>query len=480
LDPAHYHQLTKHAPDVLRIKTRYIDWSSQPNPFKEYLEIEGLGLPDPAPDTGFPTALAITEGLGAPRPLDGAEVARLLSLSAGVHRVLEIPNRPPIYFRTYACAGALYPIELYLASGGGEDLPPGLYHYHPLQGALRLLRDEDPRPWLVRASGRQHAVTEAPVSVILTGIPWRTTWKYEARGYRHLWWDAGMVLANLLALAASGGHQSQVVIGFDDDEVATLLGVDVEREMPICIVPIGYGQTGQHPVEPAVSPPEPRLNPAAPLSKFEKTYGEILEVHRSSKLAGSVAVQAWRIPRVESRSPDPGPLCSGFGIEKVIRRRGSRRVFEHHSIGADQLEGIIAHATNRLSCDWGGDLVQIGLIANAVDGLESGSYSCVGGTEQLTEGDLRKKASFLCLDQPLGGDAAATLFLMADLEHTTSILGNRGYRAAQLEAGIVAGRLYLGAYECRLGATGLTFFDDEVRAFFETEAEPMLVVAIGR
>jgi hypothetical protein len=69
---------------------------------------------------------------------------------------------------------------------------------------------------------------------------------------------------------------------------------------------------------------------------------------------------------------------------------------------------------------------------------------------------------------------------MTELAATTEKLGPRGYRAAQLEAGITAGRIYLGAYACSFGATGLTFYDDKVREFFKTKDEPMLVTALGR
>ena len=53
---------------------------------------------------------------------------------------------------------------------------------------------------------------------------------------------------------------------------------------------------------------------------------------------------------------------------------------------------------------------------------------------------------------------------------TKAILCNRGYRAAQLEGGITGGRLYLAAYAQRFGATGLTFFDDEVTEFLSPHA----------
>jgi hypothetical protein len=76
----------------------------------------------------------------------------------------------------------------------------------------------------------------------------------------------------------------------------------------------------------------------------------------------------------------------------------------------------------------------------------------------------------------------ATAFL-ADLPPILERLGNRGYRAAQLEAAIRAGKIYLAAYAQRLGATGLTFYDDEVTAFFSPHAagkSVMFLMALGQ
>jgi SagB-type dehydrogenase family enzyme len=479
LDAVEYHQRTKHSPVTVWRAAHRLDWANQPNPFKDYLGVEAIPLPDPTTPTRYSATLAVIEQPGPPRALDAPEVSRILNLAAGVSRIYELPGGEQIFFRTYACAGALYPVEVYLACGGVDGLEPGLYHFHPLESALRRLRDGDPRPYLVRASGSRSSVATAPVAVILTGIPWRTTWKYRARGYRHLYWDSGMILANLLALAASGGHPAEVLLGFADEELNRLVGVDGEREMAICIVPVGT-QTQSEALAPPSGPPEPIDHRAAPLSETEAGYPEIPAVHRQAGLASPEAAALWRADR-DGRAVSSGPeLCSDTGIERVILRRGSKRAFKRAPIPAEQLEGIIDHATQRLSCDWTGPLVQIRLIANSVEGLEPGAYAYDHGFELLAAGNFRDKARFLCLDQPLGGDAAATLFLLADLDLAFQTMGNRGYRAAQLEAGIVAGRLYLGAYACRLGATGLTFYDDEVRRFFQTEAEPMMTVAIGR
>jgi hypothetical protein len=128
-------------------------------------------------------------------------------------------------------------------------------------------------------------------------------------------------------------------------------------------------------------------------------------------------------------------------------------------------------------------LTQPYLIANRVEGLESGAYRFDGGLHLLATGDFAGEAGYLCLEQQLGHDAAATHFLMADLGDVFDRFGDRGYRLAQLEAGVVAGRMYLGAEAHRLGATGLTFYDDDVTRFFVAAGGAprscMLVLAVG-
>ncbi|HLJ07859.1 MAG TPA: hypothetical protein VKX24_04935, partial [Acidimicrobiia bacterium] len=131
----------------------------------------------------------------------------------------------------------------------------------------------------------------------------------------------------------------------------------------------------------------------------------------------------------------------------------------------------------------GSRLIVPHLIANRLDGLEPGAYVYDQAFALLGSGDFSAEAGYLCLEQVLGRDAAATHFLMADLPAVLATLGERGYRAAQLEAGVTGGRIYLAAEAHRIGATGLTFYDDEVTAFFAPPGVPprscMLVTAAG-
>ncbi len=103
--------------------------------------------------------------------------------------------------------------------------------------------------------------------------------------------------------------------------------------------------------------------------------------------------------------------------------------------------------------------------------------------ELLKAGKFRAEAYRLGLEQQLPADACVDVFFLADLNRILAAYGNRGYRAVQLEAGAIGGKMYLAAYALRLGASGLTFFDDEVVQFFSPHAKDksaIFLLAIGK
>jgi len=131
----------------------------------------------------------------------------------------------------------------------------------------------------------------------------------------------------------------------------------------------------------------------------------------------------------------------------------------------------------------GSSLLRYEVAVHAVRDVPPGLYHWVEGAAQpyrlMPEGQVRELSRGLCLDQSLGGDSAYTVYACADLESILNRWGDRGYRIAQLEAGIAAGRLQLSAFALDYGGTGLTFFDDDVSAAFGTSAACMLAISIG-
>jgi hypothetical protein len=128
----------------------------------------------------------------------------------------------------------------------------------------------------------------------------------------------------------------------------------------------------------------------------------------------------------------------------------------------------------------GTTLLEHDLAVHGIEGVEPGAYRWRDGELELVRpGQFRPLTQQLTLDQPLGGDSAYTAFHSAHLDAVLGALGARGYRVAQLEAGIASGRLSLAAFALGCGATGLTFFDEPVRRFFATSASCMLVTSVG-
>jgi SagB-type dehydrogenase family enzyme len=176
-------------------------------------------------------------------------------------------------------------------------------------------------------------------------------------------------------------------------------------------------------------------------------------------------------------------------VEQVILRRGSARKFARTPVSLPQLSTILDRATRGVPADFldpmGTQLNHLYLIVHAVEGLEPGAYVFHrerGLLEYLKPGSFRNEAGYLGLEQQLPADAAVDIFFLADLRPILQRFGNRGYRAVQLEAGVGGGKLYLAAYAQGLGATGLTFYDDDVTQFFSPHAEgksAIFLVALG-
>jgi SagB-type dehydrogenase family enzyme len=485
-----YHDRTKHSVRSVREGAHALDWDNQPLPFKVYPDLPAVALPTELPGS---QRLALDALAGrAPQDRGGVDVAalaHLLYFSAGVLRRRTYPGGE-IHYRAAACTGALYHIDLYVVSGQVAGLDAGVHHFGAHDFALRRLRDGDHRAVLVAACGGHEAIAASPLLLVATSTFWRNAWKYRARAYRHTFWDAGTLLANLLAVAAGLGIPARIVAGFDDIAVARLLDVDPDREAPVVVVALG---TDGAPVPPAPEP-APLGLATLPLAREEIVYPLIAAARDASSLASGDAARRWRAGDTPVASASTGypmslePLPARAvpePIEAVILRRGSTRRFPRAPIPLAGLATILAAAAAPVPLDVRAP-PRCYLLAHAVDGLPSGAYAVRPdgrGLEQLRLGDFRADAGHLGLGQDLPADAAAALYWLVDLDGVFARLGDRGYRVAQLEGGIAGGRAYLAAYALGLGATGLTFFDDDVTAFFSPHAAGLSVmfhVAIGR
>ena len=207
-----------------------------PPPWKVYPSgLPVTPLPRSWPAVGMSaTATLAGRAVARPRAVDLPGLARLLHGSAGVVRVRAAspPYTRPWTFRAAGSAGGRFPLELYVSARGVADLRDGVYWYDPLEHALVLVAP---------------AAAGDVTTLVATGVPWRTSWKYAERGLRHIYWDGGSMLAQTLALAESAGFRPRLWTRFPDADVSSLVGADGIQEFPIALVTLGEG-------EPAIRP----------------------------------------------------------------------------------------------------------------------------------------------------------------------------------------------------------------------------------
>jgi SagB-type dehydrogenase family enzyme len=401
-----YHRLTAVSPETL--EPLVLDLPTFPAPCKVYPG----GLPEVPLPAEWPP----------PGRLDVAALARILHLSAGVVRTSRRPDGRVYHFRAAGSAGGRSPCEVYVCARDVAGLDDGVHWYDPVGHALRRIGPP----------------ADGVTTLVVTGIPWRTGWQYKERGFRHIYWDAGSMLAQTLALA---GPSARLFTRFPDAAVSRLVGADGVHEWPVALVALAHGAPAVAPGGDAVAGEVDARPPHEfPLVTRTQRAGD-----------GDVLGEPW---------PDDPPAI--VGLEDVILRRGSTRRMAPVPVSRAVLEACMGAGLP------GRHFVSV----HAVEGVAPGLYEW---PRLVRAGDLREELFHVCMEQDLGRDAAFVVMAVADLE----ALDDRGYREAQLAAGIGDGRIHLAAFASGAGATGMTFYDSELEALLGEPAAGLLFTCVG-
>jgi SagB-type dehydrogenase family enzyme len=429
-----YHRATKHTPQTIAVHPPP-DLTNRPRMFRENGTLDRL-------------------------PVDCSVAGWLLQAGAGI--VHSQSGRDygggTMHWRAYSSAGGLFPVDAYVAG------PDGLYSFDVLSRTLARLGRGNARTPVADALSIQ---ADVAAFIILTGITARTGWKYGERGYRHVWWDAGTMLANLLALAAAEGLAPRLYTAFVDGELNALLDIDGTAEMALAVLALGSSQPAQESLQPLSSG---NVSVGQPAMRFPLAEA----AHVAGMLPLPAAVDAWRAdlegeePRLE-REP----------IARAIRRRKSVRNYAPTPLPHAELASLLAWSEAAIPADAPRVIRQAVSVA-AVEGLPAGIYSATLDAERLlAESQLRTGIGFSAMEQEHARGGAVNVIQLASLDAVLDALGDRGYRWAHLEAGIRAGRLQVGAFDRGWGAAASTFYDDHLSEFLATSEAPILMVAIG-
>ncbi len=217
----------------------FTDRPNPPAPFLEYPKAPKIELPNPKP-----TSMTLFEALMQRRSkrsytsdsLTLEELSALLFAAQGVTK-----RRGKLLFRTAPSAGALYPIELFIAVKRVKGLKPGLYHYSVRDHVLEFIREDGKIiDKLYRSALWQRAVKDAAAVMIISAIVNRTRSKYGERGWRYVYMEAGHVSQNIYLMATALQLGTVAIGAFADDEVNSLLGLNGRDEITLYLQPVGY------------------------------------------------------------------------------------------------------------------------------------------------------------------------------------------------------------------------------------------------
>jgi SagB-type dehydrogenase family enzyme len=398
------------------------------------------------------------------------------------------------YHRLVPSARCFYPTELYVLLPGG-----GAYHYDQLHHGLVELRPYADLDVLGQAIGAP--ASDCAAVLVLTSHYWKTAFRYRDYAYRLCSQEAGMVAGNLLLVAGGLGLRGAVHYQFLDAVVDRMLGLPEGRERTVAVLPLRRG----------AGAPVPRPAAAAAadlLARVPEIAPRFLEVVESRHLAqdtyrmdaGSVlestAEFTGPLPASPAGGGTPLPLIGGrpADLATALRRRHSGGTLFRPVPGdlpVAALAAIARHVLAPYHSDLGpGPFCDVRLAVKHVEGVPAGIYRCD------PDGTLRQLSDLLPATMAGLGAAAfgppvtdyraigMLAYLSADRRTATDVLGNRGYRILNQDAGLVAQRLCLLAAGAGLAARPANGYTvpvvQELLGIEDPDRVPLFQIAVGR
>jgi SagB-type dehydrogenase family enzyme len=470
----YYHERTKYDPQTIASKSKGLDWSQQPYPFKEYKIGQTFDL---KPYLSRQTV-----------PQKGdfwRRISRILGCSYGLTAKIATMGSP-LYLRSAPSAGGLYPAEVYLISRGTEFLPAGLYSYQGQSHSLLLFWESDVWTNLQSACFWNPVLENTDIAVVTSAIFYRSAWRYEDRAYRRIFLDTGHLLGNIELSASINDYRAHLIGGFNDSQMNELLYLDSEKESVMTVIALADLLNIRQNL-----PPSTTALPSATTTLYPKiAEGELLSslqratiIDADEKIEAAVTPSNWEdkynFPFCLKVSVTSRPVNWGqdlIDLESTMLKRRSTRAYSGASLSLNELRALLHftyqpqdYADQNLDPNpdyFDLDLLETFIAVSAVTGLEEGCYYYAPKAQELRQirfKNFRQELHYLCLGQDLGRDAAAVVFHTADLSKAVAKYGDRVYRYLHADAGHLGQRLNLAAIHLGLGVSGIGgFFDDQV------------------
>jgi SagB-type dehydrogenase family enzyme len=398
------------------------------------------------------------------------------------------------YYRSAPSAGALYPNEMYFAAFDTQMLPTGIYHCGVHNRFLTRLRDGNFINNLLEAVPGLPA--DSAGMFIVSGIFFKSAWKYRKRAYRYVLLDGGHLAENLRLAISAAGYTCGLYHAFDDRHLDALMGVDEKREGSICCVSISGGSMPKDSLKSKINRLPESIMSASRVSSAEIVYPDIMDIHEAAKTvkASDSAAPAMinglglcpsdGYSLIQDSPADPAVL----NYPETIFNRRSKRNFVPKPIARNHLSYLLTILCRAADSMIGihpdmASSVNIGFLTNNVEGFDPGFYLLDSESEKagrVFSGNIIEKMASVCLDQAWLKRAAVHFVFMSNLEILEKQFGARGYRYAMLTAGRLGHAVYLGATALGLGACGIgAIYDKEARQLLGLDDDSALLYLVA-
>ncbi len=438
MDSRQYYNLTSYKRD--KISPHMLDWENQPTTFKTYPWIEQISLPKDVrfENENFSDVIKRScqgNKTDAPGIVDLSMILLLAySITAGgVH------GDGYQYYRSVASAGALYPLEVYVATHDIEGLQNGIYHFSSANHALTPLRDEDVTEFIA-VSLQEPPGKQASLVFIFTSIFFRSAWKYRERAYRYHLLDTGHLIENMAVALKSQGFPYLLSWDFDDDRLNHLLGLDDKKEVSLAVCYVPGSKVLKKCSERKILPELGAFfRETCKVSDKELEYPSIYDIHNAgvTKHTGFAISDDVESPGSAGEhvrgtdEPDAWPEILNY--HEAFFQRRSRRNFVPKELSYPCLSSLLEclHIA-KIEQDSDPEIVtgtSVGVIIGNAEGYESGFYLADDSgisLQMLHQGRLAHLMAHICLDQNWMANAAAHFLFIADLEKVDQYWGPRG------------------------------------------------------
>ena len=508
-----YHERTKHHFHRYAAALGYMDWATQPDPFRRYAGADLVRLPLPKAGRPLPYWQLYASATVPPAPLSLQSVSLLFRYALSLTAWKQV-GETTWSLRANPSSGNLHPTEGYAVLPALKLLgeTAAVYHYAPRVHALERRAVLDAKRWTELVA----PFPEGSFLVGLSSVHWREAWKYGERAFRYCQHDVGHALASLRIAAAALGWRLVLLDGVSDGTLSSLLGLDrnedfatAEREEAELLALIAPDLSALLPTD---SPPltangrgvlwHGRANALNPEHSVEwPVIDEVVQATRRCERS-SIKEDFSGFPSEDQLFGTPVRQGLLSAEKAILGRRSAVAMDGSTAISRTAFFRMLARlipTQERRSMPWDAipwrPRIHIGLFVHRVDGLAPGIYvlardpdkveilkgvmdsefcwqpvpTCPPGLPLylLREGDCRALASTVSCGQDIAGDGAFSLAMIADYMDSLATYGAAFYRNLFWEAGMVGQLLYLEAEEAGTRATGIgCYFDDPVHAAF--------------